>query len=79
MHPEPTSLGGNMHVLFTTVQIAPPSAALNAATHDPAAETKIGRPDAHNHLTSEPSVETHRDVDEGSYADLADPDCADWT
>ena len=69
-----------MHVLFTTVQIAPPSAALNAsATHDAAGDTEIAPADRHNHLTSEPSAETHRDVDERPYADLADPDCADWT
>lgn len=68
-----------MHVLFTTVQIAPPSAALNAATHDAAGETKTAPADGHNHLTSEPSAETRRDVDESSCADLADPDCADWT
>ena len=68
-----------MHVLFTTVQIAPPSAALNAATHDAAAETNMGRPGTHNHLTSEPSAEMQRHPDERPFADLADPDCADWT
>ena len=68
-----------MHVLFTTVQISPPSVALNAATHDAAGETKIAPADTHNHLTSEPSADTHPSVDEGSYSDLADPDCADWT
>ena len=68
-----------MHVLFTTVQIAPSSEALNAATHEAAAETKFSRPDPHNHLTSEPSAEMQRHPDERPYADLADHDCADWT
>ncbi|HEV2278180.1 MAG TPA: hypothetical protein VGS02_08385 [Acidobacteriaceae bacterium] len=52
---------------------------MNAAPLDAAGETKIAPAERQNHLTCRPSAETHRDVDERPYADLADPDCADWT
>ncbi|HKR28491.1 MAG TPA: hypothetical protein VJS11_13600 [Acidobacteriaceae bacterium] len=69
-----------MHVLFTKLQIAPPSTRPISPTDESPGETKFTAPAADHNPTLDPDTEIQSTaLQESTNADFADPDCADWT